>query len=239
MEIKNIREVLEQLAQFLQDNLKEFKKHHGMMELDIPFIRVSRKNPSPWGGEVDYYRLNSLQFLPETDLGKTDSRFAKGNWLLTLRHGSLLLIVDKKTKKVVWKLSQKDILGEIQGPHGAQLLANGNILVLDNGRYRAWSRVIELNPLTKKIVWEYKSDGFFTKSQGYVQRLPNGNTLITEAEKGRAFEVTPECEVVWEYFYPLIQNRENAPHYVKSWGTRMWMYRMTWYSKDALNSFLK
>ena len=220
------------------DNLQELKKHHRMMELDIPFIPISRKKKSPWGGEVDYYRINSLQFLPKTKLGKTDKRFAEGNWLLTLRHGSLLLILDKNTKKVVWKLSQKDILGEIQGPHGAQLLDNGNILVLDNGRYRGWSRAIEFNPLTKEIMWEYKAEDFFTNSQGYVQRLPNGNTLITQAEKGRAFEVTRDCEIVWEYYYPQKQTKENSPEYKESWGSRKWMYRMIWYAKDDVTPFL-
>ena len=33
-------------------------------------------------------------------------------------------------------------------------------------------------------------------------RLPNANTLITESEAGRAFEVTPEKKIVWEYFNP-------------------------------------
>ena len=31
------------------------------------------------------------------------------------------------------------------------------------------------------------------------QRLPNGNTLITEADTGRVFEVTRKGEVVWEF----------------------------------------
>ena len=38
---------------------------------------------------------------------------------------------------------------------------------------------------------------------GYAQRLPNGNTLITESSFGRFFEVTKEGEIVWEYVNPL------------------------------------
>ena len=30
----------------------------------------------------------------------------------------------------------------------------------------------------------------------------NGNTLITESNFGRAFEVTPEKNIVWEYYSP-------------------------------------
>jgi hypothetical protein len=32
-----------------------------------------------------------------------------------------------------------------------------------------------------------------------AQRLPNGNTLICEADFGRLFEVTAQGELVWEY----------------------------------------
>jgi hypothetical protein len=35
------------------------------------------------------------------------------------------------------------------------------------------------------------------------QRLPNGNTLITEETGGRIFEVTPDREIVWEFVNPV------------------------------------
>jgi hypothetical protein len=38
---------------------------------------------------------------------------------------------------------------------------------------------------------------------GSAQRLPNGNTLITEASFGRFFEVTKEGEIVWDYVNPF------------------------------------
>src|SRR5258706_14516162 len=38
---------------------------------------------------------------------------------------------------------------------------------------------------------------------GNAQRLPNGNTLITESSFGRFFEVTKEGEIVWEYVNPF------------------------------------
>ena len=40
-----------------------------------------------------------------------------------------------------------------------------------------------------------------------AQRLPNGNTLITEGQGGRLIEVTPAHEIVWEYFSPYTQKR--------------------------------
>jgi hypothetical protein len=44
-----------------------------------------------------------------------------------------------------------------------------------------------------------------------AQRLPNGNTLITEGSGGRIFEVTSDHEIVWEYIsaYWGALNRKN------------------------------
>ncbi|MHB8104453.1 MAG: thioredoxin, partial [Dehalococcoidales bacterium] len=40
-----------------------------------------------------------------------------------------------------------------------------------------------------------------------AQRLPNGNTLITEGNGGRIIEVTAEHEIVWEYVSPYKHRR--------------------------------
>jgi len=54
-------------------------------------------------------------------------------------------------------------------------------------------------------VWSFPGDrsaDFVTQSCGAVQRLHNGNTLITLSNRGRAIEVTPDREVVWEFVSP-------------------------------------
>ena len=43
---------------------------------------------------------------------------------------------------------------------------------------------------------------FYTHVMGGVERLSNGNTLIVESVNGRIFEVTPDCELVWDYINP-------------------------------------
>lgn len=42
-----------------------------------------------------------------------------------------------------------------------------------------------------------------------AQRLPNGNTLITEGNNGRIFEVTAEFQTVWEYVNPYYGKKGN------------------------------
>ena len=43
---------------------------------------------------------------------------------------------------------------------------------------------------------------FYSGTSSLADRLPNGNTLITVSEPGRAIEVTREKEVVWEFYNP-------------------------------------
>jgi len=116
------------------------------------------------------------------------------------------------------------------------MLDNGNILVLDNGRFSVnfwppdFSRVIEVSLRTKKIKWEYVADNpvdFHTTYIGGCERLPNGNTLICEGAKGRFFEVTETGEIVWEYLVPFY-----ARHLSPRFGLTNATYRCHRYSPD-------
>ncbi|MBU1705039.1 MAG: aryl-sulfate sulfotransferase [Nanoarchaeota archaeon] len=213
------------------EHLSELKSRHKALELDMPkvlfFDMVKKKPKTPWGGNYDYYRFNSLQIIPKNDL-----KFQEGSILVSARHGSLIFILDNGSNEIKWFISKKDI--GIEGQHSAQLLPNGRLLIFDNGRYRGWSRVIELNPKTMKIEWEYKSDDFFTLSQGYVQRLENGNTLITESEKGHVFEIDSAGKKVWEFYHPEMQDKLNSPDHPESWGSRQWIYRAVRYDKEFI-----
>ena len=175
----------------------------------------------------DYYRLNSLEILPDNPLAKTDSRFQAGNWLICFRQTNNIMILDKDSKEVVWSWGP----GILDAPHMPTMLENGNILIFDNGETRGFSRIIELNPLTKEIVWKYQADpldNFFSATRGSNQRLANNNTLISEADSGRVFEVTSDGEIVWEFF-----------NFVKEGNKRKTIYRMMRFPEEEINSWLK
>jgi arylsulfotransferase ASST len=129
-----------------------------------------------------------------------------GDVLVSFRHISTIIKIRRQTGEVVWKLGAPPLSGQ----HAPTPLANGNILIFDNGPHRLdqsfpFSRVIEVNSLTNEIVWKYQESipsNFFSPRISNAQRLPNGNTLINEGWFGRFFEVTPEGEVVWEYVNP-------------------------------------
>ena len=44
--------------------------------------------------------------------------------------------------------------------------------------------------------------GFYSFIGGFVEKLPNDNTLITETTTGRIFEVNKKGDIVWEYVHP-------------------------------------
>ena len=134
-----------------------------------------------------------------------------GNILVTNRLLNCIRIIDRATGKTSWKWGEK----ELGHPHSVTELDNGNILVFDNGWHRhgtgvgekvPFSRILEVERESGNIVWEYidqNPTNFFSANISSCQRLPNGNTLICEGAKGRFFEVTRNCEIVWEFISPL------------------------------------
>ena len=79
--------------------------------------------------------------------------------------------------------------------------------------------MLEIDPRDGSRIWTWEADppeAFFSETRGACQRLPNGNTLITESERGHAFEVTRSGEIVWEYWNPdLVGNRRRRIYSVQ------------------------
>ena len=146
-----------------------------------------------------YFHTNTVELL-DGSLADRWPLFKRGNALISLRDLDVIAIVDMEKREVVWALS-----GQWRRQHQPTLLANGHILLLDNVGHFGMSKVIEMDPFTQEVVWMYGGDttnGFSTVTCGSAQRLPNGNTLVTESDSGRAFEVTADHEIVWEFYNP-------------------------------------
>ena len=230
----------------LWDNFQEFKKFHAPLELDKPRNALLADNTrkdvtSIWGGNYDYYHLNSISFVPLTPYYGMHPAFNPGNWIISFRHGSMVFILDNETQQIHWTGIHNQVPGTLDGQHTPFMLENGNIIIMDNGRGRGWSRVIELNPVTMQLEWEYVADpkeDFFTMSQGMAQPLTNGNFLITESEPGRVFEITRDGELVWDFYHPEAQGPHNSA-VEELWGKRQQIYRMTRYSADFIEQFLE
>ena len=147
----------------------------------------------PLESHKEWTHANSLEVL------------GNGDWLVSFRLTSTVAIVDHKTGEFRWKWGPD----QLSHQHNASKLDNGNILIFDNGCHRKrgpnFSRIIELDPETEEIAWSYFNPtvvAFYSFMVSGCERLPNGNTLITEGASGRLFEVTQDHEVVWEFISP-------------------------------------
>ena len=160
---------------------------------------------SRMGDRGDLFHANSVQILDGT-LADEIPAFERGNILTSFRRLDTIAVLDPRRGETTWTLQ-----GMWLGQHQPTLLAGGDILLFDNWGRAGESQVIQFDPVTQEIAWRFTGDGehpFYTGSGGACHRLPNGNTLITESDNGRALEVTPAGEVVWDYRNPERAGRE-------------------------------
>ena len=100
----------------------------------------------------------------------------------------------------------------------------GNLIVYNNGQGRGYSSadVIDVpvvsgsyplevgnswGPGTASWTWDIGTDMYATSISG-VERLTNGNTLITYGPKGTFYEVNLDGETVWKYINPKVSSGE-------------------------------
>ncbi len=147
----------------------------------------------PLEGREQWLHQNALSLTPD------------GDFLVSFRQIDTVGIVDRASGQFTWKWGP----GVVSHQHHPTWQADsGTVLLFDNGPHRGgatYSRVIEVDPATGEITWEYTGDpliSFYSYHISGAERQPNGNTLICEGAPGRLFETTPQGEIVWEYVNP-------------------------------------
>ena len=179
-----------------------------------PNSNVSVGNLPPGLGNL--LHANDVEVLPEK-LADKFSIARPGDLLVSFRQLNAIAIIDSETRKIKWLKR-----GGWFAQHDADFLTNGNILLFDNIDLQAGpngkpaSRIVEINPENMAEEWVFrglKDKGFRSIARGSQQRLPNGNTLITESHRGRLLEVSREGKVAWEYRHEqrLGENDELIP----------------------------
>ncbi|MCP3983505.1 MAG: hypothetical protein GY723_03905 [bacterium] len=171
-------------------------------------------------GRVDLLHVNSVARMPFPSLEPLGGLYRNSCVLLSVRHQNLVAIIDLEREELVWAWGP----GIVQYQHEATWLENGNLLVFDNGTDdRGYSRIVEVDPRTDQITWEYRGDPperFYSRGRGTAQALKNSNVLIASSEQGEVFEVTREGDIVWRYVVRG-ENDERlivrALHYPRRW----------------------
>lgn len=128
-------------------------------------------------------------------------RIAPGRYLVSARNMDQVLVVDRETKRVVGRLGAAGNHSILHEQHNPDWLVGDDgqpaILVADSEN----DRIVEYSREngTWNRTWELRGNLSWPRD---ADRLPNGNTLVTDTLHHRVIEVTPQGEVVWEYRVP-------------------------------------
>lgn len=151
----------------------------------------------------DFTHLNDVDVLP-AELAPAFPLFEAGDLLLSLRNLNLLMVIDPSSRQVKWTRT-----GPFLRQHDPDFLPNGRISVFDNrrdgsgARVFGGSRILAIDP--RSAAGDVTTYGarpgqhFYTDTMGDHQPLENGNQLISESQKGHAFEIAPDGTVVWSW----------------------------------------
>jgi hypothetical protein len=153
-------------------------------------------------GAIDIDHMNALSLDP------TD-----GNYIASVRNMDAVVKIDASSGKVLWQVGgneatmkvEKDPLGTFYGQHDAHVIANGNLLLFDNGvehtpnESRAAEYAIDTKTNTATLVWEFRHHpAISTPFLGAASRLSSGNTLVAFSAVGVFDEVDPSGNQLWE-----------------------------------------
>jgi hypothetical protein len=134
-----------------------------------------------------------------------------GNLLISSRHLSEITKIDHETGDILWRWggvhNEFTFVGDtlqFTYQHAIRRLANGHYTLFDNGNFHSppFSRACEYEldeaNRTATLVWSFRNTpDSYGNAMGYVQRLANGNTLVSFGTgKPDAIEVTPEGDKV-------------------------------------------
>lgn len=148
-----------------------------------------------------------------------------GNYIVSLRHLSQIIKIDRNSGKIIWRLGGKknefSFINENENnapdyfsyQHDARRAPNGNLTFFDNGNLRhgpPYSRGVEYKldeiEKTAELVWEYRRNpDFYASNRGSLQVLKNGNYLIGGVRSSSQIpfstaEITPEGESVMAFY---------------------------------------
>lgn len=146
----------------------------------------------------DTLHLNDVEVFPSH---LSADQFKPGDVMISLRNIHTVLVFDPESLEVTFVKT-----GDVIGQHDPDFIDGSTISVFDNhvtseADALRQSRVMMLTAPEGEAEVYYEgteSQPFYTEVMGKHQWLENGNLLLTEATKGRAFEVDTQGKIVWQ-----------------------------------------
>jgi hypothetical protein len=155
-------------------------------------VQYDKKGTQVWAYQRPQYDIMAGRRLPGGDVVFVTNMFQGANcYRLTTKDK------DGKETKEVREAGKPYQLGRIQSYQSIDATGDEKIMVCE------FNRVVEYDLKDRekaKELWSYNSPNATS-----CQRLPNGNTLITQINhtpNGRVIEVDPSGDIVWEHSSP-------------------------------------
>jgi hypothetical protein len=161
------------------------------------YLGTPTNNPLVLGG--DWLHLNDVEPFPAT---MEEDFFRQGDILVSLRNINTVFVFNRHNRKIKfictgWFVRQHD--PDFLDGNRFSVFDNNNIAPEEHGQQ---SRIVIVSAREKTLEVFFEGSlnaPFYTDIIGKHQWLSNGNLLITESKKGRAFEINRRGEVVWQY----------------------------------------
>ena len=99
--------------------------------------------------------------------------------------------VNRSDGSVAWSLSDLGVPAYGGHQHGVHLLADSVLIFANNGGAADTAAAMEFSRSDGSLIFSFDSE-VQVRNFGDIQRLPNGNTLLTCSTAGRIYEVDPD-----------------------------------------------
>ena len=147
----------------------------------------------------DPLHLNDIDIFPSY---MDEGIFKAGDIMISLRNINTILIFREEDLNVTHMFT-----GMFVRQHDPDFVDGNTISVYDNYRlteenYNNQSRILIGSFINGEFDVYYtgtEQEPFYSYVMGKHEWLPNGNLLITESTRGRAFEIEQDGNIVWEY----------------------------------------
>ena len=128
-------------------------------------------------------------------------KIGPGEYLASPRNFDQVIAVNRSSENITMRVGQDENHSTMYEQHNPQYLQGSNgtptVLVADSEN----DRIVEYARTNGEWKRTWKLQGSFNWPRD-ADRLPNGNTLVTDTLNHRVMEVTPDGDVVWEFYAP-------------------------------------
>jgi hypothetical protein len=184
--------VINDMSQEGDDGLVVYNLTRREVVWEYRFANHTDDFPKTGGGEYggDWTHNNDVDVVDD------------GVFMVSVRNFDQVVAINRSTKEIEWRLGEDDnhsILNEQHNPdyiHSED--GNDAVLVADSQH----DRVVEYERTDDGWNRTWVLEGGVLNDPRDADRLPNGNTLIADRYGDRIIEVTPEGDIVWEFYAP-------------------------------------